>query len=33
VKLLGGSLEAKSNEVWIDTLELRASGWSVKHLL
>ncbi|MFN9693413.1 MAG: phage tail protein [Synechococcaceae cyanobacterium] len=33
VKLSGASLEAKTNEVFIDTLELKAAGWSVKHPL
>lgn len=30
VKLSGTSLDATSNEVFIDTLELRAAGWSIK---
>lgn len=33
VKLSGASLEAKTNEVFIDTLELKAAGWSIKHPL
>jgi phage tail-like protein len=33
VKLTGSSLDAKTNEVFIDTLELRAAGWSIKHPL
>jgi phage tail-like protein len=30
VKLSGANLDASSNEVIIDTLELRAAGWSIK---
>jgi phage tail-like protein len=30
VKLTGSSLDAKTNEVFIDTLELKAAGWSIK---
>lgn len=33
VKLTGASLDASTNEVFIDTLELLASGWSIKHPL
>lgn len=33
VKLAGASLDASTNEVCIDTLELRAAGWSIKHPL
>jgi phage tail-like protein len=33
VKLTGSSLDAKTNEVFIDTLELKAAGWSIKHPL
>lgn len=33
VKLSGASLDAKTNDVFIDTLELRAAGWSIKHPL
>jgi phage tail-like protein len=33
VKLSGASLDAKTNEVFINTLELRAAGWSIKHPL
>jgi phage tail-like protein len=33
VKLTGSSLDAMTNEVCIDTLELRATGWSIKHPL
>jgi len=33
VKLTGSALDANTNEVFIDTLELRASGWSIKHPL
>lgn len=33
VKLSVASLEAKTNEVFIDTLELKAAGWSIKHPL
>lgn len=33
VKLTGASLDASTNEVCIDTLELRAAGWSIQHPL
>jgi phage tail-like protein len=33
VKLTGASLDASTNEVFMDTLELLASGWSIKHPL
>lgn len=33
VKLTGASLDAKGGEVFIDTLELRAAGWTIKHPL
>jgi phage tail-like protein len=33
IKLTGASLDASTNEVFIDTLELRAAGWSIKHPL
>ena len=33
IKLTGASLDAGTNEVFIDTLELRAAGWSIKHPL
>lgn len=33
VKLSGASLDASTNEVCIDSLELRAAGWSIKHPL
>ena len=33
IKLTGTSLNAETNEVFIDTLELRAAGWSIKHPL
>ncbi|MFN6337997.1 MAG: phage tail protein [Cyanobacteriota bacterium] len=33
VKLTGASLDAKGGEVFIDTLEIRAAGWSIKHPL
>ena len=33
VKLTGSALDANTNDVFIDTLELRASGWSIKHPL
>ncbi|MEB3243352.1 MAG: phage tail protein [Cyanobacteriota bacterium] len=33
VKLTGASLDAKGSEVFIDTLELRAAGWTIKHPL
>ena len=33
VKLMGAALAANTNDVFIDTLELRAAGWSIKHPL
>jgi phage tail-like protein len=33
VKLTGCSLDAMTNEVCIDTLELQTAGWSIKHPL
>jgi phage tail-like protein len=30
VKLTGSSLDASSNEVFMDCLELQAAGWSIK---
>ncbi len=33
VKLTGSTLDASTNDVFIDTLELRAAGWSIKHPL
>ncbi|MFM8275892.1 MAG: phage tail protein [Cyanobium sp.] len=33
VKLTGSSLDAKGNDVFVDSLELRAAGWSIKHPL
>jgi phage tail-like protein len=33
VKLTGSALDANTNDVFIDTLELRAAGWSIKHSL
>jgi phage tail-like protein len=32
VKLTGANLDANTNEVFMDTLELLVSGWSIKHL-
>jgi phage tail-like protein len=33
IKLTGSSLDAKANDVFIDSLELRAAGWSINHPL
>ncbi|MEB3319125.1 MAG: phage tail protein [Cyanobacteriota bacterium] len=33
VKLTGASLDASTNAVFVDTLELRAAGWSIQHPL
>ncbi|MFN7678578.1 MAG: phage tail protein [Cyanobacteriota bacterium] len=33
VKLTGASLDATTNDVFMDSLELRAAGWSIKHPL
>ncbi|MEB3362420.1 MAG: phage tail protein [Synechococcaceae cyanobacterium] len=33
IKLSGASLDAKTNDVFIDTLEIRAAGWSITHPL
>ncbi len=33
VKLSGATLDANTNDVCIDTLELRAAGWSIQHPL
>jgi len=33
VKLTGSALDASTNDVFIDSLELRAAGWSIKHPL
>ena len=33
VKLSGTSLDANTNDVCIDTLELQTAGWSIKHPL
>ena len=33
VKLSGATLDASTNDVCIDTLELLAAGWSIKHPL
>lgn len=33
VKLSGASLDANTNEVCIDTLELKAAGWTIQHPL